>query len=126
MFNISLKGVAFGTISFFALLAASSVFSSYLNVSLVSGPFFWIYQATWILPGYVAAKASGKSGAVNGATVGIIVGVLVGAVSQIFFNNPPPNVVAANGIEVGALMGLPAIILCSLGGLIWEIEHAIK
>ena len=126
MFKVSFKGVAYGTILFFVLLATSSVLSNYLSVSLVSGPFFWIYQATWILPGYVAAKTSGRSGVVNGATVGIIVGVLVGAVSQFFFNNPPPNVAATSGIEVGALMGLPAILLCSLGGLIWEIEHAIK
>ena len=126
MFKVSPKGVAYGTLLFFALVALSSVASNILNVSLLSGPVSWIYLGTWILPGYLAAKVAGKSGPVNGALVGLVVGLLVGSVSQLFFNRPPPIVETVSGVEVGLRMGLSAIVLCGLGGLIWQLRNGSR
>jgi len=126
MFRVSPKGISYGTLIFFALMVLSSVASNVFNVSLVNGPISWIYLGTWIIPGYIAAKVSGKSGVLNGALVGVIVGLLVGLVSQLIFSNPPPKVESIRGIEVGLRMALSALILCGLGGLIWELHNASR
>jgi len=126
MFRVNPKGVAYGTLLFLTLVALSSVASNVLNVSLVSGPVSWVYLGTWVFPGYLAAKVAGKSGVVNGALVGVIVGLLVWGVSQLIFNNPPPDVESISGVEAGLRMGLSATILCGLGGLVWELRNASR
>ena len=123
MFKVSPKGIFYGVVAFFVLYILGSVASNLLNVSLMNSPLSWIYFGTWILPGYLAAKASGKSGVINGALVGVIVGMLVGGMTQLFFSSPPPSVDSVSGIEIGIQLGLSGVVLCGLGGLIWEFRN---
>ena len=125
MSRISIKSLIYGTLLFLLIYLLSSLIKNTFKINLMSGGIYWLYLSTWIIPGYIAARISKKMGMLHGALVGLIVGLLFGFVTY-YFANPPPNVQSISGIRLGGLVGIPAIICCSLGGLIWDIHNAIQ
>lgn len=123
MFKPNTRAIAWGTILFLILLIVGSGSLSLLHVDLTNSVIYWGYLGILGVPGFVAAKIAGRNGIVNGALVGVTATVLIAVILQIFFSNPSPHVESAGGIEIGLQMGLTAVIMCSIGGLIWEIWH---
>lgn len=123
LFKPNIKAIAWGTALFLILLTLGSGFLSLLHVDLKNSMIYWAYVGILAVPGFVAARIAGRNGIVNGALVGVTAIVLIAVVLQIFFSNPPPNAESISGIQVGLQMGLTAVIMCSIGGLIWELWH---
>ena len=122
MFRPSAKGVAGGVAVFALLVGAGLIASNALQLDPTSAPFSVVYLVAWIVPGYVAARIAGRNGVANGAVVGIVVALIAGVATQLFFNSPPPGQESDGSTSVAVVVGLGSITLCSLGGLVCELQ----
>ena len=120
---LSIKGIVAGTVAFAVFYALYALASSWMVSRGHYSP--WLVTIggylVWLLSGFVAGAGSRRAGLLNGAVTGLLTPLVMALYLVVGMGGWAQ---AGESILSGGLYWLATgVILCGLGGLLWDLQR---